>query len=285
MTKRLHILQAAAVILCAWVSSSLAQENPPATVPEPDLRPKLTIQREGDDPIQIIQNAADAEGAQFILGNPNCKDEIRVSTFLAPSPGFVEMLINDMRITSTVALVDKPNVEGSGSGAPSPTENETIEMFGGSLELNDTRCPENVERSTAADVTIEQGRSTTKGTLLNYDNATGEGDLTGPVALERTAEGDSPALSVTATDGLTINADENVSTFRGGVQTTSEGRSSSADTLMYNEEAGIAILRGSPARSQEGDDVVEGSVIEYDINSNDVVVKEKVRGTFEYDRQ
>ena len=109
--------------------------------------------------------------------------------------------------------------------------------------------------------------------------------MTGPVALERTAEGASPALSVTATDGLTINADENVSTFRGGVQTTSEGRSSSADTLEYNEEAGIAILRGSPARSQEGDDVVEGSVIEYDINSNDVVVKEKVRGTFEYDRQ
>ena len=283
MIKRLHILQAAVVTLCVWLSSSLAQENTPATAPEPDLRPKLTIQREGDDPIQIIQNAADAEGAQFILGNPNCKDEVRVSTFLAPAPGFVEMFINDMRITSTVALVDKPNVEGGGSGTP--TENETIEMFGGSLELNDTRCPENVQRSTAADVTIEQGRSTTKGTLLNYDNATGEGDLTGPVALERTAEGDSPALSVSATDGLTINADENVSTFRGGVQTTSGGRSSSADTLEYNEEAGIAILRGSPARSQEGDDVVEGSLIEYDINSNDVVVKEKVRGTFEYNRE
>ena len=160
MIKRLHILQAAAaaVVLCVWVGPSLAQE----TAPEPDLRPKLTIAREGDDPIQIIQNAADAEGAQFILGNPNCKDEVRVSTFLAPAPGFVEMLINDMRITSAVALVDKPAAEGGGSGgaaspANTPAENETIEMFGGSLELNDTRCPENVQRSTAADVTIEQG--------------------------------------------------------------------------------------------------------------------------------
>ncbi len=283
MIKRLHILQAAAVVLFVWVDSSLAQE----TAPEPDLRPKLTIARENDDPIQIIQNAADAEGAQFILGNPNCKDEVRVSTFLAPAPGFVEMLINDMRITSAVALVDKPTAEGGGSGgaANTPAENETIEMFGGSLELNDTRCPENVQRSTAADVTIEQGRSTTKGTLLNYDNATGKGDLSGPVALERTAEGDSPALSVTADDGLTFDGDEDVSTFRGNVQTTSEGRVSSADTLEYNEAAGVAILRGSPARSQEGDDVVEGSVIEYDIDSNDVVVSEKVKAVFEYDRE
>ena len=108
--------------------------------------------------------------------------------------------------------------------------------------------------------------------------------LSGPVALERTAEGDSPALSVTADEGLTFDGDEDVSTFRGNVQTTSEGRVSSADTLEYNEAAGVAILRGSPARSQEGDDVVEGSVIEYDIDSNDVVVREKVKAVFEYDR-
>ncbi len=292
------------MVLCVWVGgSSLAQDTTQETAQEaPDQRPTLTIQREGDDPIQVIQNAESAAGARFIPGNGNCKDDATVSTFLAPAPGFVEMLINDMRITSTVALVEKPKAENGGgsrggSGGAGQTNesvnnsnannsnNETIEMFGGSLDFNDTLCPKNVERSSAADVTIEQGRSTTKGTLLNYDNATGEGDLTGPVALERTAEGDSPALSVSATDGLTINADENVSTFRGGVQTTSEGRSSSADTLEYNEEAGIAILRGSPARSQEGDDVVEGSVIEYDINSNDVVVKEKVRGTFEYNRE
>ena len=272
------------------VGSSLAQENLQTAQDAPDLRPKLTIQREGDEPIEVIQNASSAEGARFIPGNGNCKDDATVSTFLAPAPGFVEMLINDMRITSAVALVEKPEADTGESGGNSSADgsaknDETIEMFGGSLDFSDTLCPENVQRSTAADVTIEQGRSTTKGTLLNYENATGEGDLTGPVALERAAEGASPALSVSATDGLTINADENVSTFRGGVQTTSEGRTSSADTLEYNEEAGIAILRGSPARSQEGDDVVEGSVIEYDINSNDVVVKEKVRGTFEYDRQ
>ena len=175
--------------------------------------------------------------------------------------------------------------EAAEEGGESPAENETIEMFGGSLSFSDTLCPENVERSTQPDVTIEQGRSTTKGTLLNYDNATGEGDLSGPVALERIAEGDSPALSVTAEGGLTFNDDEDVSTFRGGVQTTSEGRVSSADTLEYNEAAGVAILRGSPARSQEDDDVVEGSVIEYYLDSNDVVVKENVKGVFEYDRE
>ena len=283
MFRYTYIFRAAAVVLSVWaLFSSLAQENPQETAQEPDLRPKLTIQREDADPIQVIQNAESAQGARFVPGNANCKEETTVSTFLAPAPGFVEMLINDMRITSAVALVEKPE---AAEGSEGPAENETIEMFGGSLSFNDTLCPENVERSAAADVTVEQGRSTTKGTLLNYDNATGEGDLSGPVALERVAEGDSPALSVSAEGGLTFNDDEDVSTFRGGVQTTSEGRVSSADTLEYNEAAGVAILRGSPARSQEGDDVVEGSVIEYYLDSNDVVVKENVKGVFEYDRE
>ena len=50
-----------------------------------------------------------------------------------------------------------------------------------------------------------------------------------------------------------------------------------------DEEAGFAILRGNPARSRDENGVVAGQVIEYDLNSNDVVVRGGVEGTFELD--
>jgi hypothetical protein len=39
-------------------------------------------------------------------------------------------------------------------------------------------------------------------------------------------------------------------------------------------------LRGNPARSRDGDGEVAGEVLEYDLDSNDVVVRGSVRATF-----
>ena len=52
---------------------------------------------------------------------------------------------------------------------------------------------------------------------------------------------------------------------------------------MLDEEAGFAVLRGSPARSRDEEGEVTGSVIEYDLDTNDVVVTEGVEGTFTLD--
>jgi lipopolysaccharide assembly outer membrane protein LptD (OstA) len=106
--------------------------------------------------------------------------------------------------------------------------------------------------------------------------------MQGPVALERRAEGDSPALEASARR-LSFNVDDDIQTLRGDVTVTSEGRTSEADILELDEDAGFAILRGSPARSRNEEGEVVGEVIEYDLDSNDVVVRQGVEATFELD--
>jgi lipopolysaccharide export system protein LptA len=69
---------------------------------------------------------------------------------------------------------------------------------------------------------------------------------------------------------------------------TSEGRVSVATTLEYNEEEGIAILRGDrdkniPAKSTKGSDVLQGYTIIYYLDTNDVVVQGDVQGDIEVD--
>ena len=68
--------------------------------------------------------------------------------------------------------------------------------------------------------------------------------------------------------------------LKGNVKVESDGRTSGAETLELDEEAGFAILRGKPAWSRNADGRVEGEVIEYDLDSNDVVVTSGVQGTF-----
>ena len=75
-----------------------------------------------------------------------------------------------------------------------------LDFFGGSLELNDeTGCPRNVKRNARQQVVITEGRTTVNGSSLVYQNATGVGDMAGPVELSRRASGDSPALSALST--------------------------------------------------------------------------------------
>ena len=246
-----------------WLSS--AQE-------QADTRPKLTLTRE-DKTIQVIQNGSSAGGAQFIPTNPQCRERFSVGTVYAPKPGFVETLVNNTRITSAIALLNRP--EGT-------KEKEKLELFGGTLGINDDLCPINIKRSQGADITISEGRTTTKGKSLVYDNATGIGEVDGPIQLNRRKEGDSPALTASSSR-LSFNVDNDLTTLRGKVKVESEGRTSEADVLELDEEAGFAILRGNPARSRNEDGAVAGQVIEYDLDSNDVVVRGGVEGTFELD--
>jgi lipopolysaccharide export system protein LptA len=69
---------------------------------------------------------------------------------------------------------------------------------------------------------------------------------------------------------------------------TSEDRVSEATSLEYNEERGIAILRGDPeknlpAKSTKGNDVTQGDVIIYYLDTNDVLVEGNVQADIEVD--
>ncbi len=241
--------------------------------------PCLELNRD-DQIVTVQQTALDSEGGLFSSRTFDeaapCSEAGRTLTvFYAPAPKLIETRIDDTLITSNAVLRDQP--EGVQDEA-------TLDIFGGTLELNpDTRCPENVARSDDADVTLTEGRSTVQGAHLLYDNASGDGEMSGSetsqVTLERAAEGDSPALNASA-DTLSFNSDEDERTFTGNVVITSEDRVSEADTLVYNDAAGVAVLQGNPASSREGDEFVQGSIITYYLDSNDVVVSGGVAGEF-----
>ncbi len=228
----------------------------------PLTRSQLTIDR-NDTEIRVVQNGRSDQGAEFIPSNPGCEEGQSLGVVYAPPPGFVETVVNDTRIVSTVALLRRPD---------EAEDEETLELFDGSLELDPaTLCPTNVQR-TEETITVTEGRTTTTGRTFFYNNATGIGDMDGPINLERVEEGDSPALTASSRD-LAFNVDSDLTTLQGNVEVASDGRTSRSERLELDEETGFAVLTGSPATSRNEEGVVSGELIEYDLDSNDVVVR------------
>lgn len=244
--------------------------------------PCLELRR--DDQVTTVQQTArDSEGGIFgsrtfspedacgALGVDRTENRT-LTTFYAPAPRLVETRIDDTLITGNIVLRVQPEGE---------QDQATLEIFGGTLEYDPaTACPERIERSSAPEVTLSEGRTTVRGAHLLYDNASGDSVMTGQVSLERAAEGDSPALSASS-DRLEFNADEDERVFTGNVSITSEDRVSEADTLVYDDESGVAVLTGDPASSRQGDEFVQGRTIIYYLDSNDIVVSNSVSGEVE----
>lgn len=234
----------------------------------------LSIDRAGKR-IRVVQNAPSNEGGGFIPSNPNCEENMRLGTVFAPEDYRVETYVNDTLIRSNIALLRNPD-EGE--------EDEQLELFMGSLDINEPPfCPQNIVRDSNAQVILEEGRSIIRGSAFSYDNATGLGQMTGPIALSREAGEASPALEAEASR-LRFDTDKDITILEDNVVFRSEGRVSRADSVEFYEERGLAILRGNPARSEEGGNIVEGNVIEYDLDNNDVVIKENIQATLEFDR-
>ncbi len=245
--------------------------------PEADVNLPSFELRRGERPITVQQTASDAEGGIAITrGGSECRQNENLSFFYAPDPKRIETKVGNTTIRSNAVLRTQPK-----EGGAEAQDRAVLDFFGGALELNEeTGCPQNVERDKGQKVTILEGRTTVNGASLLYKNATGVGDMIGPVALERRASGDSPALTASSSH-LSFNIDRDVQTLRGNVTVESEGRASEADVLELDEEAGFAILRGNPARSRDDEGEVAGQIIEYDLDTNDVVVRGEIEATFE----
>src|SRR5690606_14484384 len=101
------------------------------------------------------------------------------------------------------------------------------------------------------------------------------------VALTRepASEGEAPLTASAAS--MTFAVDEQRATLQGDVRVTSEERTTTGDALELDEEAGIAVLTGSPARSVRGSDTLEGARLLYYLDSDDVVVIGNVAGELE----
>lgn len=238
--------------------------------------------RRGERTITVQQTASDAEGGVAVPRGGDCREGFDLSFYYAPDPKLIETTVGNTRIQSRIVLREQPRPETTGEDTEAQDE-AVLDFFGGSLEVNpETVCPDNLVRSPEERVTLREGRTTVQGGPLRYDNASGVGEMQGPVELERRAAGDSPALSASSSS-LSFNVDDDLQTLRGGVRVEAEGRVSEAEVLELDEEAGFAVLRGSPARSRDEDGEVSGEVLEYDLDSNDVVVRGNVQATFSLD--
>ncbi len=240
--------------------------------------PSFELKRD-DRPITVQQTATDAEGGISVTrGGSECRKNENLSFYYAPNPKRIDTKVDNTRIRSSIVLRTQPK-----EGGADAQDKAVLSFFGGSLGRNEeTLCPQNLKREKSEKVTILKGRTTTEGTSLLYENSRGVGEMVGPVSLSRRASGDSPALTASSSR-LSFNVDDDTQMLKGKVKVESDGRTSGAETLELDEEAGFAVLRGNPAWSRNADGRVEGEVIEYDLDSNDVVVTSGVQGTFTLD--
>ena len=253
----------AAVIVAALTAMALAQ-----TVS------RFTVKR--DDTELVISNLAlAADGARSIGNNANCVEGQRLTIVYGPDPGHVETRVEDAVITSSLAVVSTPVDAGEDEGQ------DTLELTDVQVEFNRPGCIEESSPVEDASVTLVQGRTTVLGTRFFLDRDEDVGVMDGPISLTREAEveGEEPLTASSAS--MTFAVGEQRATLTGDVQVTSEERVTTGETLTLDEEAGTAILTGSPARSVRGDDVLEGSRLLYYLDSDDVVVLGNVSGELE----
>ena len=241
----------------------------------------LTLKRD-DRTIFVKQYAPGAEGGQFVLRAPDCseeatKNQVRTSTVYGGDAYLVETLINETRITSPVVLQKSPPKEAGGN------DKAKLEMLGGSLSVNDRECPENFTPGEEQEVKLEQGRTAVDGFQGVYDNATGIFEMGGGrVDLNRTAEGDSPALSADAGNLRYDEATDQI-LLTENVSIESDGRVSQADSVEFDDANSVAVLTGDPATSRKGDEFFQGNVITYYLDSNDVKVTGNIQGELTLD--
>lgn len=228
-----------------------------------------------DTEITIANHARSADGARSIGNNQNCEDQIRMTIVYGPPPGSVTATIKDTVITSSLVLTRKALDEDD-------KNEEALEMLPAEVTFRVPGCIEEQIRDEAGQVIVEQGRTTVFGTHFELPAGADEGRLLGPISLTRVTESGEDQLTAEA-DELTVVIESQDATLHGGVTVHSAERVTTADTLDLDEEAGTATLKGLPARSVKGSDIVEGSVLLYYLDTDDIVVIGGVQAEFEID--
>lgn len=239
----------------------------------------FTLKRD-DTELVITNRALASEGARSIGNNRNCEEGVRLTVVYGPAPGRVETQVEDSLLTSHLAIIRTPEGAEEGEGQ------ETLELRDATVEFDRPGCPVQVVDADAPVVRLEQGRTTVEGSRFFLDRNEDVGIMDGPVRFTRTAD------PTTASGGAEIRAQadamrfaigEQRATLAGNVSVTSDDRITTGDALELDEEAGTALLTGTPARSVKGSDSLEGNRLLYYLDSDDVVVLGNVQGELEVD--
>lgn len=234
----------------------------------------FSLQRD-DTELLISNHALAADGGRSIGNNVNCEEGLRLTIVYGPAPGRVETVVEDAVLTSSLAVIRTPREAEEGEGA------ETLELTDAAVTFSRPGC---IEEATPADepqVVMVQGRTTVEGTRFFLDRDEDVGVMDGPISLVRSAESADQQPLTAVSESMSFAVGEQRATLTGAVIVTSQDRSTSGDTLELDEDAGTAILTGSPARSVKGSDVLQGNRLLYYLDSDDVVVIGNVTGEIE----
>lgn len=239
---------------------------------EDDFLGRVTIDRaEGD--VVIVNRGDFAAGARALPFIGGCEEGVRLLTYYGPERAVETTLDEATRVIASAVIVASPE-EGEGD--------DDLAWYDAAVEFAEGRpCPEEIVAVDAPRVTLEQGRTTVRAAEMRLPAGSDVAELDGPVDLLRVAEGDAEDDVRAEAADATYDRGTERATLTGGVTVTSGERVSEADTLELDETAGTALLRGDPARSTQGGDVVEGDVLIYYLDSNAVEVVGRVRGTLQ----
>jgi len=132
-------------------------------------------------------------------------------------------------------------------------------------------------RSTPGSVEVDQGKSKAFGSVLEYDNESGQATLAGPIKLER--QGEKPLTGESKT--LAYNVDDETLSLQGDLKLVQGDRTTTAESAIVREKEGLAFLFGNPVRSVSKDGTVQGKKVRYTLERGDIVVLEGVSGEFQ----
>ncbi len=243
--------------------------------------PTVTVTR-GERMIVISQRTAGTDGARTVLANRNCEEGVLTNVFFGPVAGFVETAFDETVLVSQVAVVRVPRERAGADAAASSADEETVDLFGGSVTFDRPGCIAELDAAAALPVELRQGRTTVLGQRFLLDRGTDVATMDGPVSLTRAAAaGDDRAPLEATADAMTFDVEREQATLIGSVVVTSGDRVSEADRLELDEAAGTAVLTGSPAVSRRGADEVRGNTLRYDLETDEVVAIGAISATFE----
>lgn len=248
---------------------------------------RLLLER-SDATIEIVNAGRADQGARSILSLGGCLDDATLESnlFYAPGGGVSARIEQDdgepADVIAPLIVVVRPTDRGGDGDADDGDAgaDETLEALDVTATFGRPPCLESTERADPPRVSLVQGRTSAVGARFFLDRETDVATMDGPVTLIRTPEGDGDPVDADAS-ALEYDLSTGRASLTGDVEVRSGGRESTADRLELDEEAGVATLYGSPAVSREGEDVVRGDRLIYDLETNDVVVEGGVEATFE----
>ena len=247
---------------------------PDASVPATPFPPTVIIER-GDNTITAIKYGPDEAGLSIdCLPNDNDPDRITTSVFYDLEPYLVHVLVDKSIIRAPVVIAKKKE-RGDGQ----------LEAFNGSAtRRSDDGCLPIIKKDLKPNsIFVEQGKTKLTGSSLEYSEETGLAVIAGPITFERPQAAGSTLRG--SSERITIDVDKEKFFLEGNVKLESKCRSSLADRVEYDDRENRAILFGKPAISKrsDGSDEIRAERLEYNLETNDVVLEGEITGVFDDD--